>query len=252
MMTSRRIQAAGGAAALLAGGWAVRDYRRWRALGVGGLPPTWRGWLETTRLRLLQRDPFRLSETDVSHAEANLTHLPRRAGERPRVGPHPVPHRQLTQHAPARVLAALDQAFADMVAAEPDRLVFAKSHFEKHNAAVTLRADASAGGGAANLEIGHIHPSDGSMHMILAPADADLVITRRWGERHGLAGVAFGLPLTYMLIYAPRNAAEVEVAARILAAAVRFVEGREAREATITNATRALRERDGDRIRGSI
>ena len=40
--------------------WAVADYRKWRALGPGGLPSTWRGWLTTTRLRLQMRDPLAL------------------------------------------------------------------------------------------------------------------------------------------------------------------------------------------------
>ena len=156
-----------------------------------------------------------------------LAHLPERAGARPRVAPHPVPHRQLTDHAPPAVLARLVAAFDAAVEGDPERLRWAMSHFERNNRAVTLRegccshADALATRG----EVAHVHPSDGSMHMVLSASDAARVVERGWGERHGLAGVAFGLPLTYTLIYAPRDAGEVEVDTAILGAALAYMTG---------------------------
>ena len=42
-----------------------------------------------------------------------------------------------------------------------------------------------------HAEIGHMHPTDGSMHMILSPSDAKVVIESGWGELHGLAGQVF-------------------------------------------------------------
>jgi hypothetical protein len=60
-----------------------------------------------------------------------------------------------------------------------------------------------------------VHPSDGSTHMILSASDAKTVIDRGWGERHPLAGVLPGLPETNLLIYPPRTAGELAVAARI-------------------------------------
>ena len=123
--------------------------------------------------------------------------------------------------------ARLSAAFDARVAQDPGRLSYALSHFEKTNQAVTLQArlcrhtDARATHG----EIAHIHPSDGSMHMVLSASDAAAVVERGWGERHGLAGVALGLPLTYTLIYAPRDEAEVRTDARILDAAVAYMAG---------------------------
>lgn len=223
-MAARRFGTAAtvGAAALAAaaaatGIWALSDYRAWRALGVGGLPPTWRGWATMTRLRRRMRDPLDTS----GFTGAGTLDLPARAGDRPRIAPHPIPHRQLSDHAPAAAKAALAAAFDAAVAAAPDALAFRPSHFEKHNPAITARCCAAADHG----EIAHIHPSDGSMHMILGPADARIVIARGWGERHGLAGVAFGLPPTYLLIYAPRAVAEVAPIAAILAAAIRHAPG---------------------------
>ena len=96
------------------------------------------------------------------------------------------------------------------------------SHFEKHTAAVTLRPACRHGVDArlARGEIAHIHPSDGSIHMVLGPSDTRTVIERGWGERHGLAGIALGLPATYTLIYAPRDREEVDTIAAILDAAI--------------------------------
>lgn len=204
--------------------WAVADYRRWRRLGPGGLPASWGGWLTTTRLRLQMRDPLStvplLARLGEQGDRARLSDLPRRVGRRPRIAPHPVPHRQLDQHAPPPARALLEARFEAVVAANPARLVFAQSHFEKRHRAVTAPARRCADAVATHGEVAHIHPADGSMHMVLGPSDCCDVIRAGWGERHGLAGVALALPPTYTLIYAPRTAAEVPVIARILAAAV--------------------------------
>jgi hypothetical protein len=65
-----------------------------------------------------------------------------------------------------------------------------------------------------------VHPSDGSMHMILSRTDVRTVIERGWGELHPLAGVMLNLPATYVLIYSPRDMGELAVGARILNAAI--------------------------------
>jgi hypothetical protein len=58
------------------------------------------------------------------------------------------------------------------------------------------------------------------MHVVLGDVDARVVVKRRWGEYHPLAGVMLGLPATYALLYPPRRLADVEVLRTILAAAV--------------------------------
>ena len=210
-------------------GWAIADYRAWRALGPGGLPSTWRGWLETTRLRTMKRDPLGMDALQAVKGTAEdiatLVGLLPRLGARPRVGPHPVPHRQLTDHAPPALRATLAEAFAERARDDAGRLELVRSHFEKHTLAVTARAQCRGHpvARAACGEAGHIHPGDGSMHMILSPSDACYVIERGWGELHGLAGHAFGLPPTYTLIYAPRDDAEVAAIMRILDAAIAYM-----------------------------
>ena len=206
-------------------GWAIADYRAWRALGPGGLPGSPSGWWRMTRLRMAKRDPLACPPRDADASMATLEDLPYRRGARPRVAPHPVPHRQLDAHAPAPLIRTLQGTFENAACADPARLSMATSHYEKHNQAVTLGAPwrRHADARVAHGEIGHVHPSDGSMHMIVSPADARIVIERGWGERHGLAGVRLGLPSSYMMIYAPRDEADVSAVSSILGAAITYM-----------------------------
>ena len=220
---------AGVAALGAAGLWVARDYRAWRALGIGGLPHTARGWLKMTRWRLMAGDVLSTAVIDRDVGAPgdcdNLADLPPRCGMRPRIAPHPVPHRQLDQHIPEGLRPLHQAVFDRHVAAGDASLHYARSHFERHNQAITLRcpdhghpvACATCG------EIAHIHPSDGSMHMILSPSDARHVIAGGWGERHGLAGKALGLPTTYLLIYAPQDADGLAMIDRILGASIRYM-----------------------------
>ena len=170
------------------------------------------------------RDPLAVAPLLARVGEASdqprLDDLPPRPGERPRMAPHPVPHRQLDQRAGDAALAALQAVFERAVTADAERLTFAQSWFEKRNRAITARTCGCADAHASHGEIAHIHPADGSMHMILGPSDALAVIRAGWGERHGLAGIALGLPLTYTLIYAPRDDRDIAAIERILAAAI--------------------------------
>jgi hypothetical protein len=66
----------------------------------------------------------------------------------------------------------------------------------------------------------------------LHPKDCKKVIDSEWGQRHGLSGVeimkrivGFSLPVNYVLVYAPRNEAEVDVALEIVKASIRFMTG---------------------------
>ena len=60
------------------------------------------------------------------------------------------------------------------------------------------------------------------MHMILSPSDAIAAISMGWGQRHGLAGIAFGLPMTYVMVYAPRDQRDLHSIANLLGAAITY------------------------------
>jgi Family of unknown function (DUF5519) len=74
-------------------------------------------------------------------------------------------------------------------------------------------------------EFAHVHPPyDGSMHMMLPPEAVDEVLTKGWGEPHPMARRGL-IPPTAVMVYAPRDAAEVEAILQVLAASYRFACG---------------------------
>jgi hypothetical protein len=202
----RAVAAAGIAAA--AAGWAVRDYREWKALGPGGVPANPAGWLAVTGMRLRAKDPYAFREAGTGDVSRLLISLEPRPGPRPEVAPHPVPHRVLTQHAEPDETVAFQDAVAAL--AERPGLEMRLSGWEKHHPAL---------GRVGGPEIAHVHPSDGSAHVVLSPLDARVVVGRRWGEFHPLAGVMLGLPAGYVLLYPPQDAGQVARLATIVEAA---------------------------------
>ena len=208
--------------------WCFVDYRRWQALGKGGMPATLRGWLRTTWLRSQKRNPVDLTELRALRGRGGditrLTALPLRRLGRPRVGAHPVPHRQVDQRVSPALAGALQSVFDSAVEANGDAVLYALSYFEKHMDAITSRNNASDPiGFASHGEIAHIHAIDGSMHMILSPSDAVCAIENGWAELHGLAGRSMGLPANYLMVYAPQTEADIRVVERLLAAAIAYM-----------------------------
>ena len=232
-MSKRRRDLAIAACALVAAGslWAYLDYRAWLRLGEGGVRANLKGWMNITRLRLRMRDPLDVTEVRTMQGTgddvAMLTSLPPRSTARPRVGRHPVPHRQMSQHADTKHRRALQDLFDRTVAAHGGDVRYALSHFERHVRAITcarLRSDDPVGG-SSHGEIAHVHDSDGSMHMILSPSDAVVAIEAGWAQLHGLAGRAYGLPRTYVMVYAGRDDAELAVIDRLLRASIAYMLG---------------------------
>ncbi|PYI08570.1 hypothetical protein BO78DRAFT_58458 [Aspergillus sclerotiicarbonarius CBS 121057] len=84
-----------------------------------------------------------------------------------------------------------------------------------------------------NGEVCHAHPSDGSLHLTLHPADVKLVIERGWGQRHPLTRESWWwcylrtVPTGFMMLYAPRNREELETVLEIIRAAAWWVSGEE-------------------------
>ena len=212
-----------------AGCAAAVDYRRWRALGVGGASSSVPGWIRITLLRAKKREPIGTSIYSARIGEPDdgswLEPIPTRAGPRPECHPYPIPHRQKNQSGTSAAQRTAEQLFAATVKADPAHLEFRTSFFEKHNDAVSLKDWAGSHPviEQAHGEVGHIHPSDGSMHMIFSPTDAVQVIEAGWGERHPLAGVLPGLPTTYLFIYSPRDEGETGVVGKLLEAATGYM-----------------------------
>ena len=217
-----------GASFAAAAVWVYRDYHSWLNLGEGGFPPTFYGWLQTTRVRFKMRNPFDL--TDVRRLQgtgsdiATLT-LPPRASARPYIDPHPVPHRQMTERPNEKNRKALQEVFDEAVVTNSPKVRWAKSHFEKHIPAITCGEPTFRDpvGGSSRGEIAHIHIIDGSTHMVLSPSDTIVAIESGWAEFHGLAGLDHGLPLTYVMVYGPQTDQEVAVLGRMLQASIDYM-----------------------------
>lgn len=211
--------------------WIRKDYLGWIALGKGGLPSNWRGWLVMSRFRMRKRDPIetecylpdQVKPDNVSY----LTDLPRRNGPRPSIAPWPIPHRQMSQFVGSGIRKELESAFAEAVSRHSDTVHFKLSFFEKHCPAVTLREPGCGHPHAlfGEGETAHIHPSDGSMHMIFSAADATKVLDASWGERHPMSGVLPELPSTYVYIYPPRDEYELGIVKQLLEAAIAHMAG---------------------------
>jgi Family of unknown function (DUF5519) len=206
------------------------DYRGWRALGPGGLPYNVLGWAIASALRPLKREPLSTRLYDhcaVPPAWDRMRQgaLPRRQGTRPHVAHYPIPHRQVAQLASDDVIEQTSAWIRSLPVEEPGALPLGRSVFERRGEALFCARPAQAAPWlqASRGEIAHVHPHDGSLHVVLHPQDAVAVIEAGWGERHPLCGVPLlGIPLTYLLVYAPRNAEELAVVSEIVRRASAF------------------------------
>ncbi|KAK2012393.1 hypothetical protein LZ32DRAFT_309269 [Colletotrichum eremochloae] len=222
--------------------WAVRDYRAYIALGPGGVPHNFGGWLLVT----LGIRPFALSKASATWtgdypdegAHDDVEALPPRKGDRAELG-GVVPHRQLTQHAPERMREYIDNLFANAVTQNPTLVESKLSLYERNNQAVFVHSAilaSPATPAAARIARGEIshHHGDLSIHMYLSPADAKQAIAKGWAERHRLSrpqgtllSGRFHIADTYLMIYGPRDDDEMDALAVFLRNAIRYMTERE-------------------------
>src|SRR5919202_2069687 len=149
--------------------------------------------------------------------------LPMRSGSRPRTTPTN-PHTQLEQNPKPEVVEELA------------RRVFALPDVEERPSAISvpgaralwLREDVPAGPPEAFVierEFAHIHPMpDGSLHAALPPEVAQEAVKKGWAEQHPAARLGH-VPQNVVMIYAPRDAEEIEVVAGLVAEAYRYAAG---------------------------
>ncbi|KAF2785719.1 hypothetical protein K505DRAFT_380718 [Melanomma pulvis-pyrius CBS 109.77] len=223
---------------------AVNDYRIYLSYGPGGLPYNIAGWLIANTLHLFGREQLSTRVyADKTLPFADQPGLlpagfpPQRRSSRPKLSRHPVPQRQLDQLPDEAMREKLMARFAQLgQQAQALGLVEVRqSVLERQHPALfvskarTWHSVARQTGG----EIAHVHAGlDGTMHVSLHPADCKRVMDAGWGQRHGLDGVALlqkaigvSLPVNYLLIYAPRDQAETEVAIAIVEASIGFMTG---------------------------
>lgn len=149
--------------------------------------------------------------------------LPTRAGERPTTGPE-IPHQQLDQTAPA---ALQEELWTRMSALEG--VWTGRSGISLPDTrALHLDPALALGPPEAfmvGLEFAHLHgPSDGSLHAILPHDVASQAIQTGWAELHPLARRR-ALPAAIVMIYGPRDTAELETVWRLVEASYTFARG---------------------------
>ena len=204
-----------------------RDYKTFVSLGPGGTPSTPLGYLKIKLLSLVcLRDPHRPMPVPPHFRPSRgyLSTLPSRAGQRPAVRGI-APQRQQTQKSTEEVYKGLVRGLEKLARDPANQLIERTSCFEKHSSGVFASTPITRTCGG---EVCHAHPSDGSLHMTLHPADAKIMMESGWGERHPLARGGWCrrfVPREFVLIYAPRNAAEIDIVMGIVAASVWWVAG---------------------------
>ncbi|MCJ1407058.1 hypothetical protein MMC19_001128 [Ptychographa xylographoides] len=117
----------------------LKDYHAFLALGPGGTPSTFRGYLWVTFLRVVfARSDIYTAPVSTPYecpVQGYLNHLPRRIGRRPKVAGI-APHRQTTQKGSPNMLAVLTSAIHTIKSANPLLLATGISCFEHHNLAL--------------------------------------------------------------------------------------------------------------------
>jgi hypothetical protein len=203
------------------------DYKLFLSLGPGGTPQTPLGYLKVKTLGLVSlRDPLRPLPIPPHFRpqKGYLESLPTRSGSRPSVAGI-APQRQQTQRSSEKMYDRLVSSMRAHAQEPANMLLERTSCFEKNSSGLFASSPITRTCGG---EICHAHPSDGSLHLTLHPADAKIMLESGWGERHPLAkGGWFRrfVPREFVLIYAPRTEKDLHAVMQIVSASIWWVSG---------------------------
>jgi phospholipase/carboxylesterase len=149
--------------------------------------------------------------------------LPERRGPRPETTPTN-PHMQLDQLPPGRAIGSLTELLFKLpgVREQPSAISVPGAR------ALWLEPNDARGPREAFLvgrEFAHLHPPpEGSLHVALPPSLASEAIARGWAEIHPVARLGL-IPGNVVMVYAPRDDAEVGVVLGLVRAALAFARG---------------------------
>ncbi len=177
------------------------------------------GWIEA-RLGFLQRQGTPVGDPPAGPACWPILpdgRLPVRHGEPPEVSVT-TPQQQESQNAPAELQEALFSRILQV-----DGVVTAPSAVSVPGARAFVLGPGDARGPreafiAADLgEFAHLHPEyDGSLHLVLPITLARDVVVKGWGVPHPLAGLRLSPGM--VMIFGPRDVAELEIVTAIVRA----------------------------------
>jgi hypothetical protein len=135
-----------------------------------------------------------------------------------------MPHQQLSQNAPLSLQEELWQRMTGLEGVRPGG-----SHVSLPDTrALHLDPRLATGPGDAffaGTEFAHLHgASDGSLHLMLPVSVAGDAIHKGWSELHPVARRGAGPP-TLVMLYGPRDEAELEVVWRLVQTSYAFARG---------------------------
>lgn len=219
----------------LSAAWVLRDYIQWTSFGTGGTPPTPSGYWRMTKLRwraFWSGDDMRnTSVLATAEGPKNLTRsLPQREGKRPQIVSRTMPQRQKPEPLDASIRQRLHAIPSKFCKEHPDILILDLSKTEGRSTdAIYAKPDLpgrhpSAKDRILGNEIAHVHPAENSLHVWLSGPDAKEVVEKGWGERFPLSAMGMCHP-SWIMVYAPRTMAEVDVIEEIVTAGVQWLTG---------------------------
>lgn len=202
--------------------WIIyNDYENFISLGPGGTPSTFFGYLKIAYLRLFAlSDPYSPATFSgpifPAHGRyQDSSWLPKRTGPRPQIAGI-APQRQIDQPGSREMYLTLRRSLEKLAQKHPGLFRTATSCFEKKGLALFARDPINS---TCRGEICHVHHTDRSFHMNLHPDDAKVVLEKGWGERHPLARGGWMkayVPREFIMVYAPRDRAELDAVCRII------------------------------------
>jgi len=149
--------------------------------------------------------------------------LPARAGDRPAVS-WTIPQQQESDNSPADTQERLFARVAALPGVTSTQSELSVPGARGFKVEVGLEAPADAFLVPRTGEFAHLHPGDdGSLHLALPPALAADAIAKGWGVAHPLAGIR--LTQGMVMIYGPRDTAELDTVAAIVAASHAYATG---------------------------
>lgn len=172
-----------------------------------------------------ESDSPSLAITQAADLLDALSSAPARQGPPPQTS-KPVPHQQLDQNAPFLMqeilLASIDKLPGITIASTTSSLAGSWGWYMDVNLAKNGPPRAFLG----TNEFGHSHnASDGSMHLFLLPDYAKVAVDKGWGELHPNDAQIAGAGSHYLMIYGPRDRAELDVIWLFVQASYAFATG---------------------------
>lgn len=146
--------------------------------------------------------------------------IPRRVGERPATGSQP-PHLQFSDQSPRPIYQQMAQwslvelpAKVPFVRHHPTMISVPTSEALWLDESVRARKNAFMPP-PGSREFAHLH-ADGSWHLVVAEPLVQAILDARWGERHPW----YDRGVLEVLVYAPRDEAEIDVVQQLVRASI--------------------------------